>query len=971
MPARLIRAGTESLNPHDGRAGTETKSSSARLLKKKHRKANGKSRSGVLTNPFFAAMVSQAWDTLEPPWAEWRFPMKNIPRHSLSWFSILLSLLFLGACDEKKSQNNNHNNANNSNNPCEPNPCTQERRTRCENQNGQAVCLCDLGTVEIDGACQVVTSCEPNPCTQEHRTQCRIVDGAARCECDPGYVLVGDACETLPLPSCDACDLQCPAHSYCDFRLGRGKVCVCEPGFQDHDRNGTCEPTCATAGLSCESGRICSDRSGTAACVEYVKPPIYIAFHWHMHQPIYWPYESIVQTEQTHQGEMGYSVYDIHYQRSGPYTTWPRDAISAGSGMPHLGAQVSISGSLIENLDNMEAAGAGFSGWKNPWRETRGWRTQNGNPRLDIVNFGYHHPLMGLLDARDVRLQLQLHRRRIEQAFGSADSRGIFPPECAFSKRMIPALAAENIEWSLVDNIHFDRAHRDYPWVPESNLPPPNRADQVNTAATDWVALSGLWAPSRVASPWGYRPHWVEYRNPETCETARIIAVPAARYEGNEDARGGFGALNYDAVLSQHEAYNNDPDHPILIVLHHDGDNYGGGTDSYYHSNFQAFIAWLQANPTRFVATTVQDYLDMFPPDDDDVIHVEDGSWSGADNGDPEFAKWNGRPGADGHSSDRASWAAIIAARNRVLTAEAIEAASSTDDVLYGTGNDTARAWHYLLNGETSCYWYWDGQPTWDSHPARAANLAVAHADAVIARGQDAVGPSLYVPQRVPYNPGLDDQPSDFEVWTLAYDVSGLSRVTLYVRVDEDGVRDWRNDLYAGGTWQTLAMQETAITPRTPVTPQYIARQYSATVTGVRNALVDYFVEAADAGGRITRSDLFHVWVGASSTPSELFTPANPTKDDVITIYWREAGFLHWGVNGWQVPAQVYWPAGTQAFGDGHAVQTPLSGPDSQGRYFVQIGPFSGGDVHQVDFVFFIPPNGWPLHPDGVIPIAP
>jgi hypothetical protein len=99
---------------------------------------------------------------------------------------------------------------------------------------------------------------------------------------------------------------------------------------------------------------------------------------------------------------------------------------------------------------------------------------------------------------RDIQLQLQLHRRKIEQAFGNASSRGIFPPECAFSKRMIPALAAENIEWSLVDNIHFDRAHRDYPWVPESNLPAPNRADQINTAATDWVALNGLWAPS----PW-------------------------------------------------------------------------------------------------------------------------------------------------------------------------------------------------------------------------------------------------------------------------------------------------------------------------------------------------------------------------------------------------------------------------------------------------------------------------------------
>ncbi len=138
----------------------------------------------------------------------------------------------------------------------------------------------------------------------------------------------------------------------------------------------------------------------------------------------------------------------------------------------------------------------------------------------------------------------------------------------------------------------------------------------------------------------------------------------------------------------------------------------------------------------------------------------------------------------------------------------------------------------------------------------------------------------------------------------------------------------------------------------------------------MRNALADYFVEAEDAGGRIARSDIFHVWVGNGSSTSELFSPAAPTRNDVITIYWHEAGFLHWGVNGWQVPPQAYWPAGTQPFGDGHAVQPPLSGPDAQGRYFVEIGPFSGWTA-AVDFVFFIPPDRWPLHPDGVIPIAP
>ena len=48
---------------------------------------------------------------------------------------------------------------------------------------------------------------------------------------------------------------------------------------------------------------------------------------------------------------LSFNIVDVHNQRFGPYTTWPRDAIQAGLSLPHLGAQVSFSGSLIENLN--------------------------------------------------------------------------------------------------------------------------------------------------------------------------------------------------------------------------------------------------------------------------------------------------------------------------------------------------------------------------------------------------------------------------------------------------------------------------------------------------------------------------------------------------------------------------------------------------------------------------------------------
>lgn len=782
-----------------------------------------------------------------------------------------------------------------------------------------------------------------------------------------------DTVTPIQPPVCGDCTLSCGAHGRCEHVQGVGPACLCEPGYQDHDDDGSCLPACATAALACGSGQACSDTSGTATCVNAAKPPIYIAFHWHMHQPIYWPYEKISQTEASHQGDMGYSFYQIHNDRYGNYTSWPKNAVAAGAGLAHLGAQVSLSGSLMENLDSMAGAGAGFGGWVDPWKQGAAMKTSLGNPRLDLVAFGYHHPLMGLIDPQDMRFQLATHRTMADRHFGGTRSKGIFPPECAFSERMIPALVAEGLEWSFVDNIHFDRAHRDYPFAPESNLPAPNRADQTNQAPLSWESLNDLWAPGKVSAPWGYQPHWVEYRDPATCEVSRMIAVPAARYEGNEDARGGFGALSYEKVLSQHEPYNTDPDHPMLVVLHHDGDNYGGGTDSYYHANFQNFVAWVQSQPDRFVATTVQDYLDLFPPDPDDVIHVEDGSWSGADNGDPEFHKWNGDPAGDGYSPDRTSWAVITAAKNRVLTAEAITPHTSVDAILDGSGNDTDKAWHYLLNGETSCYWYWDGTGAWDSHPARAANLAVPYADNVIGGGADTVPPTIYLPQREPYNPGLGNEPEDFDVWTFAYDVSGLAEVSLYVRVDADGVRTGANDIYAGGDWTALAMTRTDVNATTNPSPTYVASAYSARVDAAKDTLVDYYVLAKDSGGREARSPIMHVWVGSGGatnpTGDPLWTPANPTRNDVITIVGTQPANVHWGVDGWKLPPAEYWPAGSTAWTDGKAIESPLSGPDGDGKYTLELGPFDQTAVGEVNWLFHAGDDWYPG--DQTITIAP
>ncbi|NOX18094.1 MAG: T9SS type A sorting domain-containing protein [Chlorobi bacterium] len=598
-------------------------------------------------------------------------------------------------------------------------------------------------------------------------------------------------------------------------------------------------------------------------------PPIYIAFLWHMHQPIYWPYESVIET--INNNRYSYSVYDVFVSRTGPYTDWPKNAVMKGinAGFPNFGSQVSFSGSLIENLNNLESDGvSNFQNWKSHWNYIKTQTTALGNPRIDMVGFGYHHPLMGLIDYDDIRRQIEAHKTAFAQNFSGGYSKGFFPPENAFALRMIPALTDENIEWVLIDNIHFERACENYPFNTGGNLYEANKSDVLNSDPNDWIQLTDIWAPTKVSAQWANQPHYVEFIEPESGEVSKIIAVPSNRYLGVEDGRGGFGALNYETVMSQFEFANTDPDHPILLVLAHDGDNYGGGTDGYYGVNFQSFVNWLLTQPDRFVCATIQDYLEMFPPDANDVIHVESGSWSGADNGDPEFKKWLADPDQNGYSPDRNSWGIVTAAKNFIDFAN--------DAAPQNALTDSAN--HYFLNSETSDYWYWDYSENgvWDSHPARACNLAVPFAQAAIAGKTDSTPPTIFEPQREPYNPGETEwgisQPSDFSVWTYAFDVNGLEYVTLKYRTDSDGVNSTLtddNETYSGGSdvsqWTSIPMNGVFIPSQTDPAPLFKADKYSAEISGLTNALVDYYVEAADVDGNIAKSNINHVWIGNGS----------------------------------------------------------------------------------------------------------
>ncbi|MCB1071183.1 MAG: glycosyl hydrolase family 57, partial [Kiritimatiellae bacterium] len=480
---------------------------------------------------------------------------------------------------------------------------------------------------------------------------------------------------------------------------------------------------------------------------------IYFGIHKHMHQPYY---------DTVNPAAWDGEKDSIFATRAGAYKDYLADAIEryVQGGLPHAGISTSWSGSLIEQLDRCEReglCGGQFAGWKDRFRAILSEKTRpdgrgaagQGHARLRFTAFGFFHPLMPLIPERDIIDQILRHRDLVEQAFGVPASRILFPPETAFHVRMIPALKQAGIEAVIYDSVHRSRACRNYPYPgKEEGMLPPNPSEQVNDPVDDWCALQHVWAPSKI-SPSLLKPEYVGYTDPDGTEHT-IIAIPAERYLGNEDARGGFGALQYPSLFEQlhrevEASGSYDLKHPPFFLLHSDGDNYGGGTDSYYRHNTEQLVAWLNEDP-RFELIGIEDYLDQFPPDPDKVVHIEPGSWAGADNGDPQFMKWFSRY-REPSSPDLHSWAVLTSFQNAVHS-------------LLDAGINTAavqEAERLMLLAETSCYWYWTGQAVWDAQVTHAANhgwnLLQGELEQLQKKG-DTTGPTIFPAWVLPENPG-------------------------------------------------------------------------------------------------------------------------------------------------------------------------------------------------------------------------
>jgi len=736
----------------------------------------------------------------------------------------------------------------------------------------------------------------------------------------------------------------------------------------------------AAAGLACAAFVV----------VAKAQPKVQFTYLWHLEQPIYWPdrqatgfdrYERVNESRSHKAGGATHPENNLDEifgsdDRKAVYQYRTRDSVNLIRWASKAGAQISYSGGLVENIMSLGGSNQlGYGpGWMNSIREARGWTTTGGKPRLDVVIFPFHHALMPLVDENTMRKQIQTYKRIYPDAWGTAVpiSRGFFPSEMAFSTRMIGVLASEGITWSVVSAEKIARAQPDFPIVFGSggiNCDPPNKADQINplnsTVGNGWYRQSISRGCSPVESVFSLIPRRAQYIDPNTGAASSIIVIPASQGLSWRDGYAPIGTTDFANLAAL-----NTGTRPALITLTHDGDNAWGGGFSYYMEATPNLVS--SANAT-YPATTIEQYLTDYPVPANDLVHVEDGAWVNADGdfGAPQFINWNwplvNAQGnidvTNGWAEDARNWAVITAMQNRVETAEAITIARPVGFPAHGgtsgapldagrivyPDNSTLpaeRAWHYFMGSLNSGYMYYGTSLDMEVKPTIACNNAARLADPVIASAGasgDTVAPTIWIPQRTPWNPGSTNfgpqhkyqqvvNNGDFDIWTFAYDASGIpdGQVVLKYRLDNDGsnpLASSQNETYAGGgevgAWQSVSMAKRVFPAgnffNDPginfyVMPQHVADQYSARLTGIRSKLVDYYVEATDSRGNVKKSPIQHVYVGdGSGAPTGggtvvALNPETPIAGQNVTVTYDPAGrnlagaasvYLHYGFNQW------------------------------------------------------------------------
>ncbi len=677
---------------------------------------------------------------------------------------------------------------------------------------------------------------------------------------------------------------------------------------------------------------------------------VHTSWLWHLHQPIYWPdrapanhagdhYQNAWDTMQLQDGGFGHPVEHLRdvfslNDRINAYQWEPMNTLSAIGWAANSGVQLNYSGALMENIQSLAQAGQYYgTDWYTYNRTAHTWTTTGGKPRMDLLNFTYHHALAPLLTDATLEMELRIQQRHMQILWNTPmpPSQGYFPAETCFSERIIPILKKVGINWSVIANNHLSRACPDFPLVLGSggeNCDIPNKADQINGNGYNYnrITIDRGVSPA-AAIPFAYQVHYARYVDPNTGAESKLIVVPADQALGWKDSYS-----TWDLGLMDPINAHNDPNKPCFVMMAHDGDNAWSGGYSYYNEWIPNFTS--QAVGRGYEPTTVEQFLSEFPPNSNDIVHVEDGGWEYADSdfGSPIFVNWHWPPSytgaggvnvvdpSTGTSSKADVWRVILATENRVRTAQQISGITPNLDQVRdpgsysGTPNGIELGWHYYLGGLDSGFVYFGCHDDECWRPVLAQSNACRNVDGYLGDlSNDHTAPSVFIPQRQPWNPGSANYGvqysykvytptnTDFWVWTYAYDVSGITNVTLRYRSNGNAHPPTLDEFktYAGGpdtgAWISQTLTQRSVPSATGLTPQYIADYYYTKVTGLSDTYADYYVSATDSRGNTYNSPIQHVYVavnigGPSSPPP---TPDNltatPVNTNQINIAWQPA----------------------------------------------------------------------------------
>ncbi len=226
-----------------------------------------------------------------------------------------------------------------------------------------------------------------------------------------------------------------------------------------------------------------------------------------------------------------------------------------------------------------------------------------------------------------------------------------------------------------------------------------------------------------------------------------------------------------------------------------------------------------------------------------------------------------------------------------------------------GGANPAELAWYFLLPAMDSGFGYYDENVDDNVKPTLSFNQSLYFSKPYVQDrlAQDRTGPSIWWPQRWPYNPGsantdksegwtLHHFDNTFALYTYAFDVSGITSIKARVRVhtakridpldNTPRVYDPVALKAAGvpgidpsrvGAWVDYPLQRRELRPvmngvawqpaslpvMQKVAAQEIGDLYSVYLGAYRDQLLDYYIEATDARGNVTRSELQSVYVGA------------------------------------------------------------------------------------------------------------